>query len=192
MHISFKNKLIFSGCKFWLPLLLANLYSLFALSQPSRINSLNFSSFSKAHQANLSSEKEYAIKNSGHPDYGQLPSRNAPCIDCFEDLSQRTADSRIFIKESAQGKTTYNQFAAGALNFLDGSNHWREINPDLRFINEGKFMADRQPVPVEIDLNNHWTILHIKGERYIFNKGVCESETKDARFCKNDLFWIII
>lgn len=57
----------------------------------------NFSSFSEQKTSDLESWKQInQASYYSHPEFGVLP-KDAPCIDCVEDLSKRTMDERYFI-----------------------------------------------------------------------------------------------
>src|SRR4029079_7651807 len=67
-----------------------------------------------------------------HPEKEILPF-NAPCKDCIEDLSKRTAVVREFYKqEPGGGKIIYRQQSMGAMNYKDENGYWRTIDPMLK------------------------------------------------------------
>ncbi|MFM8431408.1 MAG: hypothetical protein ACKOA1_01295, partial [Bacteroidota bacterium] len=94
-------------------------------AQPSRIRSLEFSKFSIPAKATTVKEVSDQDASAIHPDFGFLPFDRTPCTDCQELLGKRNATSREFV--SMDGRHFY-QYGAGALNYKDDENGWREIN----------------------------------------------------------------
>jgi hypothetical protein len=143
-----------------------------SVAQPSRIASLNLSAFSENRKAadRPSITQDQALRD--HPDYGILPVHAPPCVDCYEELVQRSQNHRSFIQESESGTMHFEQYAAGAINYKDEKGYWREIDSRLHPAGNSRFIADHQPFPVEIDLNNHSTALVVGKNTYIFNKEI--------------------
>src|SRR5688572_16607782 len=93
---------------------------------------VNFTSFTN--QPKVVSEEllqNSAESFSNHPDFGKLPV-NAPCKDCYEDLSRRKSDTRYFIGNGSKGTHFFSQQSVGAINYQDAAGNWREINPNLQ------------------------------------------------------------
>ena len=66
-----------------------------------------------------------------HPEYGVLP-WNAPCTNCYEDLSKRTEYSRYFVLSSQNGVQEYSlQQAYGALHYKDAAGNWVSFDKRL-------------------------------------------------------------
>ncbi|HRG89366.1 MAG TPA: T9SS type A sorting domain-containing protein [Chitinophagales bacterium] len=106
-----------------------------------------------------------------HPEYGILP-YNAQCTNCVELIDKRTIDSRFYIDPADEGHT-YSQQSYFPMHYkLNPGDIWRTIDPRLRPVSTGVYVADRQPVPAKLDLNRKSTSLTEKGVELEFNKGL--------------------
>jgi hypothetical protein len=115
----------------------------------------------------------YAQDNfNSHPEKGILPF-NAPCKTCIEKLEKRTANSREFFEQNADGsKTIYAQKSYGGMNMKDENGYWRTIDP--RPFPEGNkiFAARMQPSPVVLDFENKFVSISNSGKEFRFNKNI--------------------
>lgn len=88
-----------------------------------------------------------------HPEYGVLP-WNAPCTNCYEDLSKRTEYSRYFVLSSQNGVQEYSlQQAYGALHYKDAAGNWVSFDKRLHQENPKLFRLRDREFAVEIDLD---------------------------------------
>lgn len=103
---------------------------------------------------------EHADK--AHPDYGVLP-WNAPCADCVELPSRRTATGRYFVASGSKGHRFFVQEASGPMHFRDREGRWRTRDPHLYPAgaldplfgggsDTDRFLALSQPLPTGLDL----------------------------------------
>ena len=91
-----------------------------------------------------------------HPEYGTLP-YNAQCLDCFELIEKRTANTRYYISRSSPGHF-YSQMAYRDLHYKDELNRWRTIDPRIEPTrNPDIFSAKHQSNPTTVDMANGFT-----------------------------------
>jgi gliding motility-associated-like protein len=89
-----------------------------------------------------------------NPDYGVLP-YNSQCADCYELIAERTAYTRLFVKNNTRGSVIYSQAGAHPINFQDAEGNWRAIDPRLSPSGTPNvFIAANQPSPTRIDLGS--------------------------------------
>jgi hypothetical protein len=109
---------------------------------------LNFHTFPKREKSN---HPLWSTVNTGiytqHPEFGQLP-YNAPCDNCVEDLSKRTAVERYFIDQANPSKF-YIQKSIGLLH-QEINGQFITINDRLSEKSEGVYEASNQIEPVGI------------------------------------------
>ena len=129
---------------------------------------LNYQSFS------LQSSSDHSLWhtiNQGtfkqHPEFGVLP-YNAPCENCVEDYSKRTAESRYFIDISDVTKY-YQQNSYGYLHYFKNG-YWVTINPQLQEFNSNEFAAISQLDPVYFSPNNKRTSIETQNTLIHFNR----------------------
>lgn len=89
-----------------------------------------------------------------NPDYGWLP-YNTQCADCYELIAERTATTRLFVKNNTRGTIIYSQAGAQPINYKDAGGNWRAIDPRVHGTETpGLYAALQQPSPTFIDLQN--------------------------------------
>ncbi len=87
-----------------------------------------------------------------HPEYGLLP-WDAPCSDCLELPSRRTATGRYFAAAGSGGTRFFVQEAAGPLHFRGPRGEWLTRDPLLRpTADAGVYSAPSQELPTGLDL----------------------------------------
>ncbi len=132
----------------------------------------NFSSFSTpvkntGHELDLLTPEPFRL----HPDYGILP-YNKPCEDCIELEDHRDASSRYFVEKGTAGKRFYQMQSYSAINYLDPSGWWREINYRLKPKSENVFEASDQPNPVAVNLKEKFSSIRNQNKEIRFNKNL--------------------
>lgn len=116
-------------------------------------------------------QSQSSVSAQQHPEYGILP-YNAQCSNCVELIDKRTIDSRFYIDPADEGHT-YSQQSYFPMHYKQSPGDiWRTIDPRLRPMGNGVYVADRQPVPAKLDLNRKSTSLTEKGVELEFNKGL--------------------
>jgi len=119
-------------------------------------------------------------KTKNHPEQGILPF-NAPCSDCEEDLTKRTATRREFYKVEKSGSKTFHlQQSLGAMNYRDADGYWRTIDPVMKRESENVYAARQQPSSVVIDFGNKVASLDYAGKEFRFNKNISLSHISSA------------
>ncbi|HTL81231.1 MAG TPA: hypothetical protein VL651_05980, partial [Bacteroidia bacterium] len=103
-----------------------------------------------------------------NPDYGILPD-DAPCTNCIELIDHRTPDSRYYVHNGSGGKIFYVQSSYGNLNYQDSTGWMRAIDPKLRPSTNGYYLADHQPDPAVLNMNDGSTSLRSEGLNFTFN-----------------------
>jgi hypothetical protein len=115
---------------------------------------------------------EQQQKFSGHPEYGILP-WNAPCENCYEDLSQRTEYSRYFVTRSEDGFKEFSvQQSYGALHYKDPAGNWLSFDKRLRRVSDKIFRVQDPDVPVEIDVQSQSCKISNAQHKLLFNSGL--------------------
>ncbi len=132
-------------------------------------NTTTFRKEEKAAPAILNSHS--SVKAQSHPEYGVLP-YNAQCKECVELIDKRTVDSRFFMDPMNVGHT-YSQKSYLPLHYKrDSADVWRTIDPRLKPVGNGVYVADRQPVISKLNLAAKSTSLIVDGQAIEFNKGL--------------------
>ncbi len=149
-------------------------------SLQSEINTFHFTQ-SKAWAAipGFETQKLY----SSHPEYGVLP-WNAPCSDCYEDLSQRTETSRYFVTRAHDGIREFNlQQSYGAMHYKDVQGNWISYDKRLHKVSPSLFRLNDPGFPVEIDLATQSCRIKNGSNMLEFNHQLeLIAETADGRY----------
>ncbi len=112
--------------------------------------------------------------NSGyeqHPELGMLFAE-APAADCYEVLSERTVNTKYFVKEGSNGREVMMQSSTEAMHYKDGQGNWLTIQTHLRPEAKGVYAATHQPVPVSINTTTGFSSLGKTGEELKFNQNL--------------------
>lgn len=103
-----------------------------------------------------------------HPEYGVIP-YNAPCTECVEVLSERTASTRKFIKNNGEGNTFLSTASLIDLHYPDSTGVWLSYDPRLTpTVVPGVFESRRQPNTTVLNMQEGYSsIALIDGEQFI-------------------------
>jgi hypothetical protein len=130
----------------------------------------NFYSFTAEKNAAGEELSHYSTETS-HPEFGKLP-YNSGCIECMEILEKRTADERYFLKTGTNGKEFFVQKSFSPMHYKDAAGRWITIDPRIKSISAKIFSALQQPSPVEINLMEGFSSLHVLDKKIDFNQQV--------------------
>ncbi len=137
----------------------------------------NYKSFTPV-KKNLSAEAMTA--NAGyesHPDFGVLYA-GAPCNDCYELLSERTENTKTFVREGIHegGKEKMTQTSTQPMHYRDANGNWltikTQLQPDAAEKGIYTISTDITPVMINTREGNSFSSLGIKGERIEFNRNL--------------------
>lgn len=92
---------------------------------------------------------------------------DAPCDDCVEDLSARTAYSRSY---TGKNGLVYSQSGHSPINIKNKLGHWVPVDARLRPVSANMYAARDQYFPTEIDLSRGSKITNPYGEIRFNNK----------------------
>jgi hypothetical protein len=108
-----------------------------------------------------------------HPEFGILPSE-APCIDCYELIAERTPYKRKFIRYGTNEAVTLHQQAYEPYNYTDLNGWIRSIDKRLypSVLQNNVFTNYGQPYETKIDFNSFEVSIFDVGKGLIFNKNL--------------------
>lgn len=128
----------------------------------------NFSSFSVQKISNLESWKRInEATYYSHPEFGILP-KDAPCLDCVEDLSKRAMDERYFV-DIKNPNQFYQQKAMGQLHeWVEGK--WITIDHRLKNSSNGIYVSGFVTDRAGFDVTNALGFLETNFGKLKFNQ----------------------
>lgn len=141
-------------------------------AQQMHVKQFNFQSFRATEKSVSQLQNNFSTaQEKAHPEFGLLPF-NAPCKNCFEQISKRSANARLFSDEKNVGHT-YSQQSYFPLHYKKkGESILRTIDHRLSPEQSGVYSALNQPVPTRCNLNTKTTSLLLDDFEFVFNQNL--------------------
>jgi len=111
-----------------------------------------------------------AMPFSVHPEEDRLP-YNAPCINCKEDISRRTENTRFFTGTGPDAGKTYSQAGYTPLH-MQRNGQWVTIDTRLRPAGTHIYTAEDQHFPTLLDLSEGFSAIRNPGGSFRFNRNL--------------------